>query len=83
MDWIEKIPGCFGGADKAFAGNPVDDKRAKALRADLMKAGVTWDDVEKEFQDFQEGQDVAPDQIATEMQKVERFFRLKLSKSSR
>lgn len=83
MDWIEKIPGCFSGSDKAFAGNPMDDKRAKALRADLMKAGVTWDEVEKEFQDFQEGQDVASDQIATEMQKVQKFFRLKLSKSSR
>lgn len=83
MSWVEKIPGCFSGTDRVFADNPMDEKRAKALRADLMKAGVTWDDVEKEFQDYQEGQDVAADHMATEMQKVEKFFRLKLSKSSR
>nr|WP_298685077.1 hypothetical protein [uncultured Dongia sp.] len=83
MDWIEKISGCFSRADHAFAGNPMDDKRAKALRADLMKAGVSWDEVEKEFQEYQEGEGAPADQIATEMRKVEKFFRLKLSKSSR
>jgi hypothetical protein len=83
MDWIEKISGCFSRADGAFAGNPMDDKRAKALRADLMKAGLSWDEVEKEFQEFQEGEGAPPDQIATEMRKVEKFFRLKLSKSNR
>ena len=83
MDWTLKISGCFSSADHAFAGNPMDDKRAKALRADLMKAGVSWDEVEKEFQEYQEGEGAQPDQIATEMRKVEKFFRLKLSKSSR
>lgn len=44
--WQDDIAGCFGEADKRFAGHPLDAERALKLLLRLRQEGVDWGDFE-------------------------------------
>ena len=46
MPWREMINGCFGLADRQFAGHPSDEERAFDLLAELRKKHIGWQEFE-------------------------------------
>ncbi|MCW5199402.1 hypothetical protein VU05_01525 [Desulfobulbus sp. F1] len=46
MSFKEKIPGCFGSADKIFSGHPCDTKRAKEMLIEALRETDSWSDFE-------------------------------------
>lgn len=49
MDWKDLVPDCFGVADARFAVHALDEKRAKKAIKEAKKAGVPFEDFEKEI----------------------------------
>ena len=49
MAWQNMIQGCFGLADREFAGHPSDEQRAFELLSELRENSVGWTEFETEL----------------------------------
>lgn len=49
MRWQNRISGCFGLADREFAGHPSDMERAFELLTQLRQEHVGWEEFEEEL----------------------------------
>jgi hypothetical protein len=52
LTWRQRIPGCFGDQDVAFARYPDDERRAREAIAMAKAEDVSRDDFKKEMIDF-------------------------------
>ena len=47
--WKKQIRGCFGLADRKFAGHPSDEERAFELLTQLRRENIGWEEFEDEL----------------------------------
>ena len=74
----ERIGGCFGSADKIFAGHPNDEKRAKTLRSVAKKGGVTLNEMQNILAGYLYRTRFPADHVKKQMKKASSFFGKKL-----
>lgn len=76
MDWKSRIPGCFGDADKIFAGHQCDEERAAELRKLLKDSAVPNQEIEEAFEDWLAQQTWNVEHSEAQMAKVRAYFRI-------
>ena len=69
-----RIGGCFGTADKIFAGHQMDEKRAKELRSLALKNELALRDVVNAANDWLIRQSCRPEHIYEQMTEIRQFF---------
>jgi len=52
MSFKEKIPGCFGSADKKFAGHYNDVDRAKNMLIEALQETQSWKEFENAIREY-------------------------------
>lgn len=73
-----RIGGCFGTADGIFAGNPLDEGRAKELRKLAHSSKLTLQEVSEIALAYLYGKGYITEHICEQMDKVTKFFAKKL-----
>lgn len=73
MNWKNKIPGCFGDADKKFAGHPADRKRAVDLLKAASEEDIGYDDYIEAIENWLESKGCLKSHIDQEMNKVKKL----------
>lgn len=70
MSWKKKIPGCFGAADRVFAGHVLDKERARKMLEDAAASGASIDDVAQEADRFLDGEGCSQQHRSEQEQRV-------------
>ena len=73
MDWKDRISGCFGQTDRAFAVHPSDEERAFELLAILRSNHVGWKEFEAELVKYLNT--TTKLHTDTQVERVKKFYR--------
>lgn len=71
--WKQPLKQEFGIVDKRFAGHPSDQERAREARKLINKAGISWDEIEKEISRILKG--CTAEHLQTQLAAARKFFK--------
>jgi hypothetical protein len=77
MSFKNKIPGCFGSADKRFAGHSCEVDRAKDMLIEALQETQSWGEVEGAIREYLSGQGCSQEHIDEQIERVKetrRYF---------
>lgn len=75
MSWKDQVGGPFAFQAAPFGVHPLDDERAFALLIELREADASWAEVNLEFRNYLQNQNVHPDFLEQQMLEVEKHYR--------
>jgi hypothetical protein len=73
MSWTDRIEGCFGSADKIFAGHYRDRQRAAEMLYHANKEDVGLEEYKREIRHWLKSQGCNEKHIDEQMQEVIKF----------
>lgn len=75
----KKIGGCFGDADKIFAGHPLDEERAKKYRKMASQNHINLEEMQNIIAGYLFRTGFPPEHCKEQMVKASKFFNKKLT----
>ena len=70
MSFKNKIPGCFGAADKIFAGHYNDTDRAKDMLIEALQETQSWEEFENSIRDYLQKEGCSQKHIDEQIERV-------------